>query len=478
MRRVRTAAGLVGVLLLSSTLVPAAATDPGETSATAETGAAARPYPQLARGDFIFYPMQVHYDPVAKDRYFDYLKRFRVCLTNGYDVFTSDDLAHVQQAGCELFVYRWFAGYYVHEALFGHPAVQPMLQEVDRHPDWLINPHAPTAGNGAVSPAYFFDWANPDLRAFYIEQLVAALGANGYDGVFFDYIGDWGLPPQISALWSVKHPEMTYNQASAVFLRELRAAMGSRPIFGNAAYKADKAENNNAFYESVTYDTTESYGVTYVGGKDAVVYLERKGMTAVKETYYRPWDGPSGYKDWMEGPTFGPVQHQDGVVEFFPIDYVLPAYELTGDHAVVDGSRVPVYRPVADKAAVHYSYALAKLHDMSSFASDWSSWLGDPSSFEPDDVYFVDLGAPLEWRYRELDDVVVRYFENGFVVVTRSNTPVRFAPDRAMAPDDAAGLWDVYADAPVSAAAVDITPVVYPASESAYPSGRVYMYTR
>lgn len=479
----------VVAILLSTALVPAAGGSEGS----------ARPYPETAQGDFIFFPMQVHYDQATKERYFDYLKRFRVCLTNGYDVFTGAEFAEVKEAGCELFVYRWFEGYYVNESMFGHDEIRSVFQEVDRHPEWLINPHTPMAGNGAVLPAYFFDWTSADLRSFYIERLVAALDANGYDGVFFDYIGEWGLPPQISLMWQQKHPEITYNAASAVFLAELRAAMGDRPIFGNAAYKADKAEGNAAFYESVTYDTTESYGVSWLFGKDTAVYLEGKGVTPVKETFYRPWDGPAGYKDFMEGQVYGPVPHQNGVVEFFPIDYVQPAYEPTGGHAVVDGTQVPVYRAVADRAAIHYGYALSKLYNMSSFASDWSSWQGDPSAFEPDPVYFADLGQPLETAYREHDDAVVRYFENGFVVVTRTNahnnytsptpaptgtpTPVRFAPDPAMAPTGANGLWDLYSDTavagwPGSGGHVEITPVLYPATGSYYPSGRVYMYTR
>jgi hypothetical protein len=448
-----------------------------------------------AKADFIFYPMQVHTDPNAKLAYFDYLKRFSVCLTNGYDTFTGDDLAQVKQAGCRLFVYRWFEGYYVQETVFGHPAVKPVYQEVGNHPDWLINPNAPTAGNGATTPAYFFDWTNPDLRAFYIDRLLSTLDDNGYDGVFFDYLGDWGLPAQISQLWLLKHPEITYNEAAAAFLAQLHQAMGDRPIFGNAGYKADKAENNHAFYDSLAYDTTESYGVSFTGGKSAVIYLEGKGMTQVTETYYRPWDGAGGYKDYMEGPVFGPVPEQNGTVQFLPIDYVEPAYEATGEEAVVNGSSVLVYRPVPDRAAIFYSYALAKLHNMSSFASDWASWQGDPSTFEPDDVYFADLGRPLESTYRELPDAVVRYFENGFVVVTRTNatntaaspapvatgsgSPIRFTPDPAMVPADATGLWDVYANEPVgSMTAVDIAPVLYPATGSYYPSGRVYMYTR
>jgi hypothetical protein len=483
---------LVG-LVLCSAAAPATATP-----ARAPAGGV-RPYPTLAQGDFIFYPLQVHTDPVAKQAYFDYVKRFRVLLTNGYDVFSGDDLAQLKQGGSQLFVYRWFEGYYVQEAQFGHPAVKPMYDEVGKHPDWLINPNAPTAGNGATLPAYFFDWANPDLRAFYIDFLLSTLNANGYDGVFFDYLGDWGLPAQISDMWQLKHPEITYNEAGGLFLAELRKAMGSRPIFGNAGYKADKADVNAHFYDSLTYDTTESYGTSFTG-KSAVIYLEGKGPTQVTESYYRPWDGVAGYKDDMEGATFGPIPQQNGVVTFLPIDYVQPAYQPTGEYAMVDGSPVPVYREAPDRAAIFYSYALAKLHNMSSFASDWASWNGDPSSFRPQDVYLADLGQPLEAGYRELPDAVVRYFQNGFVVVTRTNSynaapaatpvatgsadPVRFTPDPAMVPAGVTGLWNLYTNsavakwAPGRKSAVTIKPVLYPATGSYYPSGRVYMYTR
>jgi hypothetical protein len=490
---------VVLALLWLTSLVPAVAGSPDSGGAASPSGSASAPSPQLAQGDFIFFPMQAVYDPMVKEKYFDYIKRFHVCLTNGYDLFKDDELAQIKQAGCQLFVYRWFEGYYANEAIVGHPEVQTLYAEITNHPEWLINPNAPTAGNGAVLPAYFFDWTNPQLRAYYIHFLVSQLDANGYDGVFFDYTGDWGLPLQIMDLWLVKHPEITYNAAGAVFLSELRTAMGNRPVFANAGYKADKAEDNHAYYDKITYDTTESFGTSFTG-KDALIYVEGKGMTDAKETYYRPWDGSGGFKDYMESKAVGPVQHQNGTVGFFPIDYVNPFYEPTGANAVVDGSNVPVFRQVPDRAAVHYSYALNKLYNMSSYASDWAGWSGDSNSFQPDDVYFTDLGQPLEASYREAKDTVVRYFQNGFVVVTRTNNtntnglptvgatgtadPVSFAPDPAMVPANATGLFDVFANAGVSGwdaqanRSVQISPVLYPATGSYYPSGRVYMYSR
>lgn len=483
------AAGLAAVLAWSAAIPPPAKAS----SATA---------PVREKADFVFFTYHVFINPATRDAYLDYIKRFRVCLTNGYTNFTGEDLADIKAAGCELMVYRWFNGYYAEELLglgyYGqYPEVTAAWEEINRHPEWLINPVVPLAGNGAVLPAYFFDWTNADLRKFYIDYLVDYIDTVGYDGVFFDYIGDWALPDAVKQLWTVKHPHTTYNQAGAEFLRELRAAMGDRPIMGNQAYKLDNADE---YYQSLTYDITESYGTAAMWGKEALVYVEGKGMIKVQETYYRPWDGHNGYKALMESKSIGPARKLPGTgVEFYPIDYVHPRYVFTGDYVDVNGAQTPVHRREEDKPAIHYAYALSKLYDYEAYASDWASWLGDSSSFGRDQVYFSDLGAPVESKYRETSDAAVRYYENGFAVVTRNNRhdnqvspnntatgsgdAVTFAPDPSMIPPDVSGLWDVYSDAAVAgwspgSPAVVIQPERYDTTGSYYPSGRIYLYSR
>jgi hypothetical protein len=489
-RGVRTAVAtvLAAVLALSASVAPSA-------KASAPSGVAVR-----EKADFVFFTYYVFTDPATHDAYLDYIKRFRYCLTNGYTHFTGEDLAEIQAAGCRLFVYRWFNGYYVDELLGAgyysqYPEVSAAWQEVNRHPDWLLNPVVPLAGNGAALPAYFFDWANPELRKFYIDYLVAHLDQIGYDGVFFDYIGDWALPDAVKRLWPVKHPEMTYNEAGAVFLRELRAAMGDRPIMGNQAHRLDIADQ---YYASLTHDVTESYATAATWGKEATVYVEGQGTVKVQETYYRPWDGGNGYKALMESQSIGPARKVVGTsTQFHPIDYVQPRYVFTGEYIDANGTQTPVYRREDDKPAIHYSYATAKLYGFDAYATDWASWLGDSSSFGREEVYFADLGAPVEAQYRETAGAVVRYYENGFVVVTRNNKhdnqaspdngptgsgdPVTFTPDSSLIPAGASGLWDVYAGAAVTgwspaAPAVEIRPDRYDATASYYPSGRVYLY--
>jgi hypothetical protein len=111
------------------------------------------------------------------------------------------------------------------------------------------------------------------------------------------------------------------------------------------------------------------------------------------------------------------------------------------------------------------------------FASDWYA-----EGYGEDDVYFLDLGEPLERQYVEMPDVVVRYCQNGFTLVTRCNERVVFQPEARHLPAGLAGLWDVYEGSRVhdwsSRRAVTVFPAFYPSTQSYYPSGRVYVYLK
>src|SRR2546423_14063445 len=69
------------------------------------------------KADFVFFSYDVFTNPDTRAAYLDYIKRFRICLTNGYTNFSGQDLADVKASGCKLFVYRWFNGYYADELL-------------------------------------------------------------------------------------------------------------------------------------------------------------------------------------------------------------------------------------------------------------------------------------------------------------------------------------------------------------------------
>ena len=159
------------------------------------------------------------------------------------------------------------------------------------------------------------------------------------------------------------------------------------------------------------------------------------------------------------------------------INYLQPWRVPTGKTLEEGGRRVPLFTEQTDRPAIFYSYAVTKLVGGYVFASDWYA-----DGYGKDEVYFLDLGKPLDRQYAETPEAVVRYYENGFVLVTRSDHRMVFQPEAKFVPAQVAGLWDVYEGNRVpdwsSRRAVTVVPAYYPSTQSYYPSGRVYVYLR
>jgi hypothetical protein len=442
--------------------------------------------PVLTKGDFVFFSHVVFQKPtneaearVRQDR-LDWIKRFRICLTNGYENFAGQDLQDLHAAGCELFVYRWFNGYLRSELLpddapseskayYGQfSGMVKLFRDIHAHPEWLLNAERPIQGGGAEFPAYFYDYANAEFRAYYIASIRRDLSEANYDGVFFDYIGSWALPEEIKQIWQTKHPDRTYDDASTEFLQELREALGTKRIFGNQAYRASEE-----FYDLIDYDCSESLATSFLWGKEAQLFLEDGSEKTVRDTFYRPWDGPHGYKEAAR-ERLATVARKPRV-RVCDINYLLPWRVPTGRPAEVGGQSVPVFTQRTDRPAIFYGYAISKLVGGYTYASDWYA-----EGYGQDDVYFLDLGEPLDERFVETPETVTRYYKNGFVVVTRAAGRVVFQPDPKFLPPTVTDVWDVYERTRVhdwaTQRAVTIDPAYYPSTQNYYPSGRVFMY--
>ena len=443
--------------------------------------------PVLEKGDFVFFSSSVFSKPTnelearRRAERLNWIKRFRICLTNGYKNFVGDELEELHTAGCELFIYRWFNGFYrteLAENVEGQPprgyvaqfpAIVKLFREIHAHPDWILNHQTPIQGSGAVHPAYFHDYGNPEFRRFFAASIRRDLDRAGYDGVFFDYIGGWALPAKVHAIWEQKYPRLSYDEAGLQFLKELRSAIGAKRIFGNQAYRL-----NDGYYEAIDYDASESLATSFVWGKEARLLTE-DGLKDVWDTFYRPWDGPGGYKQASQDRRM--KAEGKPRVRVCDINYLKPWHVPTGGSADVDGERMRVFTQRTDRPAIFYGYAISKLVGGYTCASDWYA-----EGYGEDDVYFLDLGEPINPRYVETPHAVIRYFKHGFVVVTRSNECVTFKQDVRFLPEGLIDLWDVFEGTRVhgwaSQRSVTIFPAYYPSTNSYYPSGRVYMYLR
>jgi hypothetical protein len=444
--------------------------------------------PVLAKGGFVFFSNAVLQQPAdaagaaQRTERLEWIKRFRVCLTNGYENFAGRDLDDLHAAGCELFIYRWFNGFYRAELAEEPPGAGPpsyyaqfprmieLFREIRAHPEWLLNPDSPMQGAGAAQPAYFYDYANAAFRQFFAASIRRDLDEARYDGVFFDYIGSWALPAEVTSIWKAKHPQQTYDEAGILFLQELRKEIGSRRIFGNQAYRLVEG-----YYDLIDYDASESIATSYVWGKEAELQLEGKGPQQVRDTFYRSWDGTEGLKE--AGRDRVAKVAGKPRVRVCDINYLQPWYVPTGGTVEAGGRHVPAFTLRTDRPAIFYSFVASTLLGGDACASDWYA-----EGYGRDDVYFVDLGKTLGPSYAETPDAVARYFANGFVVLTRSNGRVVFRPDPTCLPADLAGLWDAYEGTRVhdwqGQRAVTIHPAYYPSTQSYYPSGRIYLYLR
>ncbi len=383
--------------------------------------------PTLPQGDFLFFSPRVFQKPAdeaqARQRkeHLEWIKRFRICLTNGYQTFSDQDLRELHQAGCELFLYRWFNGYYESELIAEQASVQAeayinefpgmakLFREIDAHPAWLLNPETAIQGGGAEHPAFFYDYGAPEFRRFYAASIKRDLDEAQYDGVFFDYIGSWALPAEMKAAWQTKHPGTTYDEASMEFLQELRAAIGAKRIFGNQAFRGFEG-----YYNLIDYDASESLATSFVWGKEAVLHMENRGERKVLDTFYRSWDGAGGYKEAARDRLA--MTAKNPRVDVCDINYLQPWRVPTGETMEVGQRRVAVFTERTDRPAIYYSYAVTKLVGGHVFASDWYA-----EGYGKDDVYFLDLGEPLEKQFVETPDAVVRYYREWI----RRSDPVR-----------------------------------------------------
>ncbi|MSS70266.1 MAG: hypothetical protein EXS64_02130 [Candidatus Latescibacteria bacterium] len=426
-----------------------------------------------APGAFIFFHNSLIAEgkPATAGQGWERLKRFRLLLTNGYPTFSRERVAALHEHGSKLFFYIWFNGFYAKETRKPKPDGDWRHEVLEQHPEWLLNPDRPEQGGGAVQPAYFFDLTEPELRSFLSRVIAGHRRRTGYDGVFFDYAGRYALPESVAALHDRRHPDTPYDAAGAEFLRTPKAADPGCLIFTNQAYRAARY-----LLPPSDIDVTESIGTSFVWGREISLYAEGEGWISTRETFYRPWAGETGIQRYY-GDMVAKVRRHNPELTFVAIDYVNAAWEATGGTAQHEGRAVPVYRRRTDRAAIFYGCAAARLFGLSSYSSDWYA-LG----YYDDEPFLLDLGRPLEDAPEERDEVVLRYYENGFVALMTGERAGEFDAASPHIPEGVRAIRDLFAGRSLPAThrqcLITIEPAISPVSGARYPAGRVYRYER
>ena len=323
-----------------------------------------------------------HYGAVFDRNAVEWYTRFAMLVTGGF-LSREESQKLLDRASSRLVAYEWSSAFYPADAVSADIAWQ--TEALKHASTWLLN--SQPAEGGAAMPgraAFWYDFADPHLRAARAAHLAARVSASGYSGLFLDTLGFEHLPTDLRAVFSARHPHADYNREQGSFLKALRAAVGPEKIlFLNQGYRHDEL-----FLPYADFDLTESYFVAASAG----------------ETHFQPWHNLADPWHSILTPMeklVQPASRRFPRVRFVHLGYAAgPA--------------------VKTRRAISYNYAAARLWDHSAYL------VTESPAAEQDEVYFADLGRPLAAisGYDPGEGVAWREFEGGVVAL---NTGTRAA---------------------------------------------------
>jgi len=277
-----------------------------------------------------------------------------------------------------------------------------------------LNPDGPFPHcweNGYDWKEYYFDFAVESLVYKRAEYIVDGLKKCGYNGIFFDwgnglFLREHGYE-SINATYYSRH-SIPYSEAAANFISRLRKMYPEIIIENNQGYR--EAEY---YLPVLDYDMAESYitGCDYYGKK---LYIDGYGLIEVPETVYYPVSIDEFHGNLNDTLYYVnylcELKEKYGKEHFRKIvymNYAAPEFIFIREEK---GHRV--YKPTVPRNAIYFGYAIAKLVNQISYTEvPWNH------SYEKCNVYFYDIGEPIDEHYRTIDGGYIRYFSNGFVIV-------------------------------------------------------------
>ena len=321
-----------------------------------------------------------------------WLSRFELIVTNGYEFAAPQVSRALGDAGCQVFRYLWANGFTTVELAADMPDGDWRRVLLEQHPEWLLSREA-LPGPPGTPASYYFDFTQRGLIDFLARQVAATRRKGLYGGTLFDYAGAYPLPAEVVDLWHSRHPDTSYDQALAEFFTRLRAIDPGGIIFTNQACLGDVA-----LLPTADYDLVESYGTSYLWGPTVTI-----GGRDHRLSFLRPWTGPGSLQQMYE-PLIQTLRSRAPRKRLLCLDYMRPA--LTQQAGEVG--------EVPDMEAVYYSYCAAALWGLDSFCS---GWYGLPYRGP---LYFADLGAPLGDAPLEVAGLAIREYERGLVALMTS----------------------------------------------------------
>ncbi|MCF6173572.1 MAG: hypothetical protein L3J44_07330 [Campylobacteraceae bacterium] len=257
---------------------------------------------------------------------------------------------------------------------------------------------------------FYYNYGDKKLLESRVDDLLKNMKSKRFNGLFFDWASgrfiDTKEYKSIENYFLKQSPKMKYFEFIGKFYKTLK----NRGVFvvTNQAFRKEKY-----LLKHVTYDMTESYITTDTVKKIKLQIVGIGWVDSIKVTNYYPiYKNSKTIKDSLHFidilTKYKKKYKKYGFKNFIYLNYIAPDYERVYDS-------VPLYRLKKPKNAIYFSYAMAKLTDNMVYAQ-----IAKNKDLERDDIYFYDLGKPLDKSYKKLSaiDAYIRFYENGFVLAS------------------------------------------------------------
>lgn len=289
----------------------------------------------VARGGIAF-----HYATPLTPRQLEWYGDFDVLVT--HDPLPPEQVDALHRRGTKLALYEWSVAFYESKQM-------PWQKRVNRAALLNLDPLRGHLGSPEAG-AFYYDPATPEHERDRATMLVRRLRTMHYDGVFLDTTTEQSVHPEALAEFARRHPGVSYDEAFARFLKNLRKELGPKGIIvTNQGYRAAAH-----YLPYADWEVTES-----------LITWPRDGKLEMRP-WYDPED-PWNSTEFLMRRLIEPEQKAYPGVRFAHVNYL----------------------DTLDPVRVAEVVAIAKLFDAEAFVT-LPSLVADAHS----GVYFVDLGAP------------------------------------------------------------------------------------
>jgi hypothetical protein len=392
----------------------------------------------------------------------DFLSHFDIIVTGKF--VDAETVNLLKSHNAKLLYYDWLPAQYYCEH---HDDWEELVYQKRFY--WTLDPEDSDPnplGDKYGCMDLFYDMADDELIDSRVDHIVHMARINKYDGVFFDWGSGWSDLKENGYDFLIKefqkrHPEIEYNEYVKKFLSKIKER--GLLVMLNGGFRSDKSELD-AYAD---FDIVESmFTTTDCNNKYYEIFVAPEGLRKTCDTWFNTVDNSVNLAIQLPAK----ARSANPKIKFLFLNYAFPYYKETGKTIEINNKKYTVYEQIPDRQALFYSLACSYLGNSSGFTNSKDVSL----DYAKDNVYLYQLGSAVSDINKFDNNVYVRYFSKGIVIVSNDDATVEIS-----IPKGKTGVLDLYEkkhrEVRTNKLMVNLTSQVYP-SGLKHPMGRIYIY--